>query len=63
VDSVRYQDIYQDIEKQLFPHGLPRWITEEGQRRADRQITEIVLRCMRDMEPSNTVSVGDTHGE
>lgn len=57
MDPVRYEDVYQDIAKQLFPHGLPKWITEEGQRRADRQITEIVLRCMRDMGQFDTSSM------
>ena len=44
MDSVCYEEVYNDIEKQLFPHGLPGWITEDGRRRAHTQIAEIAMR-------------------
>jgi hypothetical protein len=48
LDQALYEETYRDITKQLFPHGLPQWITEDGRRRAHSQIAEITLRSMRD---------------
>jgi hypothetical protein len=49
LDQALYKEIYCDIAKQLFPHGLPPWITDAGRGRAHSQIAEIALRSMRDM--------------
>ena len=49
MDPMVFEEVYNDIAKQLFPHGLPEWITEDGRHRAHSQISEITRRCMRDM--------------
>ena len=50
---MRYEDVYQDIARQLFPHGLPGWVNEDGRRRAHSQIAEITRRAMREVGRSD----------
>jgi hypothetical protein len=44
-----YEAVYEDIAKQLFPHGLPGWIRDDGRCRVHAQIDSITIRALRDM--------------
>ena len=59
MDQALYEETYRDIEKQLFPHGLPEWATEEGRRRAHYRLAEVTRCAMSEMGRLN----GDPRGE
>ena len=48
MNRAEYDAVYLDIEEQLFPHGLPKWITEDGRQRAHARIDSIVQKIIRE---------------